>query len=354
MGTQRLSRSARRQAVPGWAVFLPGLLVALALPACGGGTDGQDMKQATRAESSSADTSGAGTSSSPVSKADTGEPDPGKLLEAFRKALPDTVRPFGPFEGVELMKTPLDDVDERFREMSGSKVPGQPGRYSAHSVRGRYEQWPDTVNELVVGFPREFDPIPALKEAWGEPVKAPDDSGIKVNGERFDALYWFNPDEGVRARLTRRRSTTLQLKRYFPSAQFMGGAGNPRFGFESEQPLLGATVVELEDAYGRHLNKNMKSLWFPGLEFDTFLLQVLYSLDDNDQVDNFRFKMQYELGPSGTNPKQAVLDSFNEKFGEPDSKQRGDQEVLVYSGDPRVELVDQPSWESWRVQVGGR
>lgn len=346
---------AFRAANRGRSGLVLGLILALALPGCGGEEDKQQTHPATQSTAESPGATEGAEETPKSSEAADSEADTAQLLDAFHKTLPEGApRPFGPFEGVELMKTPLDEVEARFKELGGSKIEGLQGRYSAHSVRGRYEQWPDTVNELVVSFPPEFDPIPALTETWGEPAKAPDDSGIKVNGERFDALYWFNADDRVRARLTKRRSTILQFKRYFPFAQFMGEAGNPRFGFEHEQPLLGATLADLEKAYGRHLDPNMKSLWFPGREFDTFLLQVRYGLDDNGRVDNFRFKLQYELGPSGSNPKQAVLDAFNRKFGEPDSEQRGDEEVLVHSGNPTVELMDQPSWESWRVRVDGR
>ncbi len=341
-GSRALAGIATALAVP----------LLLALPGCGGGEDAEAPIQP---QPDTAATAGSRPEAPEPTAVPADGPQPAPSATALEDLLPAAVQPFGPFTGVELMKTPLAEIDERFKGLDGSRVEGMPGRFSAHSVRGRYEQWPDTVNEIVVSFPNDLDPRPALEKAWGEAVEGPDNSGLKVDGERFDALYWFNPEERIRARLTTRRGTTLVLSPYFPFEAFMGAEGDPRFGYEADQPILGATIEELGQAYGRHLDTTgRKSLWWPGRELDVFPMQMLYRLGPDDRVESYRYTLQYELGSKSTDPRQAVRDAFTEKLGEPEPVERQGRTLLVYPGDPPVELEDEPARHQWHVWVGER
>jgi hypothetical protein len=91
-----------------------------------------------------------------------------------------------------------------------------------------------------------IDLIPVLTRLWGIPVK-------QVQGPRAlsssTQLFWFSPETELRAWVDDRDPTTVTFSRYEPMARLLGGPGFA-FPFAAAKPLLGATLDELDSAWG--------------------------------------------------------------------------------------------------------
>jgi len=183
---------------------------------------------------------------------------------------------------------------------------------------------PDEVQQILKGF----------DDVWGGHKMVDETLGVRTT--------WFDAKAGIRAstRLEKDKPDRLDINyvRYLPLASFFGEPG-ALWGFEKkEQPLLGATVEQLQAAYGKEAIKldapaGTATLTLPPTDYDgnsattTILLFI-----ERGKVRQWNVSLPYKDYEPARAEYQAALDA---KFGKPKPARH---EHFLYGKKPTVDV----------------
>lgn len=216
--------------------------------------------------------------------------------------------------------------------------------------------------------------------AWGAP---------KLGKDMIDKpqSFWFNPAAKIRARVTpgfSDKSNDLTLEAYTPMAEFLGDKGET-LGFESKQPLVGATLEQLRAAYPKTLieqsqamaddnRKGMEAMMgkdkdklkvlgaampsvyldFPPTDYGSSFTRVNLNFDDKRKVKSFWTGIAYRDLPES---KPAILESLKAKLGAfKEGKEYGrfGDPVMKFGKTGDIMVKDDTILKAWEIKVGKR
>jgi hypothetical protein len=266
----------------------------------------------------------------------------GKTPEVLAKELPQYLRQDKPSAAVQAktdemmagmkedMKKHGIDVDKKRSDIE-FRLPPTPGTAddSTHVILHTNDA--GTVRQYGVWFKpsaaERAEITKAFDELWG---------GSKVVKETLGPrTTWFDPKLGVRA------STKVELRdhekdrldidyvRYLPLAKFFGEPG-ALWGFEkAERPLIGATVEQLEAAYGKldvDKDSGTVKLRLPPTDYDgdTSQTMILMFLE-RGKVRMWNTSIPFDDYEPARAEYEAALDA---KFGKPKAARR---EHFIYA-----------------------
>lgn len=184
-----------------------------------------------------------------------------------------------------------------------------------------YETTPEEQQALVAAYDKLWGPHKIVNETLGP------------------RTTWFAPDAGVRAstRVEKPDRLDVDYVRYLPLAKFFGEPG-PVWGFETQLPLLGATVEQLVAAYGEKAIEvdraaGTATLSLPPTDYagDTAQTTILMFLTGG-KVRQWNTSLPFEDYEPSRAEYAAALDA---KFGKPKPARH---EHLIYGKRPKVDV----------------
>lgn len=270
----------------------------------------------------------------------------GKTPADVAKALPQYLRQDKTSAAVkaktdELMADMNNDmkrmgIDTRKRTDIEFRLPPTPGasRDTTHTILHvdddgtirQYGVWIESTaaekQEVIATFDKLWGPHKIINETLGP------------------QMTWFDAKTGIRAS-TRQKADKpdridIDYVRYLPLAKFFGEPG-PLWGFEkAERPFLGATVEELQAAYGKlevDDKAGLVKLELPPTDYDgntahTMILMFL----ERGKVREWRTHIPFEDYEPARAEYEAALDA---KFGKPKPAR---YDHLIYSKKPKVDV----------------
>lgn len=207
-----------------------------------------------------------------------------------------------------------------------------------------------------------------LTEKWGEP-KEQTDLGKTV-------YAWYNPENGLRARLKDSFSADqkdLEYSAYMPFEKLIG-TDKAKFGFENE-PLLGMDLEGLTKNYGDVLEKltkeeaekkreEMKKMFGDKVdmlgeaqastdihllptELESFTTTVWPTFDkETGKIKSVRFTVPFE-GQEGFDKE--LMETMKKVWGEPKEEEKYGKKRWVFSEEPFI-VVEDSIGRAWEIE----
>lgn len=207
-----------------------------------------------------------------------------------------------------------------------------------------YGMWIRTEQLGDYGFPSEpADAVKLLDEIWGPNKKIKDTLGERTS--------WFDAKRGIRvsAEIDPAKPNELDLGyvRYLPLASFFGEPG-PKWGFEKDLSLIGATTDQLTAAFGKRveIKDDTATLTLPPTDYDgdTSSTRVLMFLEKG-KVKRWQTNIPFEDYEPARAEYEALLEA---KLGKP--KAKGDH--FLYGAKPAIDVEYSKYTHELNIEVG--
>jgi len=224
------------------------------------------------------------------------------------------------------------------------------------------------LTSLRIAVPKEAGDLEKLlTEKWGAP-RSTKDLGKTV-------LVWFNPEQGLRARLKEGfgDKKDLEFSAYMPFDKLIG-ADKDKFGFETT-PLLGLDLAGLSKDYAKVLEvltkekaekkrAEMKKMFgdkidmlgeaqastdlhLPPTELESFRTTVWPRFNkETGLIESVRMTVPYDSEEGAADRMMAVMKAV---WGEPKEEEKYGRKRFVFSETPFITVQDSIG-KSWEIQ----
>lgn len=196
-----------------------------------------------------------------------------------------------------------------------------------------------TVRALYLNLPNHAEPI--IEEAWGPGYEATEPVGRSVR-------VWPDPTTGWRATLRSALGTShdLAFDHYLPAAQLFGDQPDSL----DAVPVLGLAEAEVKRQFEGQVSMQGHDLVIalPPTEWDRAPTKVTLDMAAG-HVRALELAIPWKAHPEA---RDALLDLFTHKWGEPRPSEDDGKRVLIFrDGQPRVEVREDAEHGAWRVEM---
>lgn len=195
------------------------------------------------------------------------------------------------------------------------------------------------VRAIYLNLPPRAEDL--IAEAWGRGAAATEPVGKNV-------LVWPDPTTGWRATLRSALglSHDLAFDNYLPAAQLFGEQPD----YLEAVPVLGQTVEEVKKTYREDVAPQGANLvlTLPPTEWERAATKITLVVHGG-HVRELAFAIPFKANPEA---RDALLDLFTHKWGEPQKTDEDGKPVLVFrDGQPRVEVREDTEHDAWKLEI---